>query len=252
VKPEYLNVLVSEISKPGVGLVSSIVAGSGERSVGAAVENLNLGASVTPLQVLVKSVTGKALSVGKSMAMWRAQLRSIRALPRLTDVLAEDFLLGRFFEEAGYDVEISLVPIENRNVTAPLARSFERHVRWSRMRAWVSPATFLFEPLGCPILVATLTMLADPTRLTAAVLASVLVAQTTGSYSSVALLRGRAPSLAYLPAEVLRSYLLFACWCSAFFGRTIKWRGHPFRLGPGSRLSPVGGSTRRRRAPAAG
>lgn len=251
VGPDYLNVLVAEISEPGVGLVSSIVAGSGEDSVGAAVENLNLGASVTPLQVLIETVTGKALQVGKSMAMWRAQLRAIGALPRLKDVLAEDFLLGRFYEEAGYEARLSLVPIENRNVQAPLWRSLERHVRWSRMRAWVSPVTFLFEPLGCPVLVATIAMIADPTRLTAAALATVVVAQTTGSFSAVALLRGRAPSLLYLPAEVLRSYLLFVCWMSAFVGRTIKWRGHPFRLGPGSKLSPLGGS-RRRRARAAG
>jgi len=48
VTPGYLDLLLAELSSPGVGTVSNIVAGTGERTLGAAMENLQLGAIIAP------------------------------------------------------------------------------------------------------------------------------------------------------------------------------------------------------------
>ncbi len=52
----YLRSLTAALLQPGVGLVSSVIVGGGERSLGAALENAQLGAHVAP--AVVAAVVG--------------------------------------------------------------------------------------------------------------------------------------------------------------------------------------------------
>src|ERR1700722_14012413 len=66
VRPGYLWALVAELADERVGLVSSLFAGTGERTLGAALENLQICAHATPGLVALDSVTDRPLTVGKS------------------------------------------------------------------------------------------------------------------------------------------------------------------------------------------
>ncbi|MEI7894830.1 MAG: glycosyltransferase, partial [Myxococcales bacterium] len=48
VAPDYLRVVAQGLSAPGVGLVTTLFAGTGEETMGAALENLQLGTMTTP------------------------------------------------------------------------------------------------------------------------------------------------------------------------------------------------------------
>ena len=78
VTPRYLDPLLAELSSPGVGTVSNVVAGTGERTLGAAMENLQLGAIIAPGIVASAFVLGKTITLGKSVAMWRRPSRTYR------------------------------------------------------------------------------------------------------------------------------------------------------------------------------
>lgn len=239
VSPDILDTLVAELRVPGTGMASSIVSGVGEETLGASLENLQMSAQIAASVLGTWAFLGKALTVGKSMAMWRHALRSVGGFAPVRDLLAEDHTLGKIFHEAGWGVRIAPFPVENRNRRCGLARTAERHTRWARMRRTVCPLGFAFEPLLSPVVVASLALLLVPGPLAAALLGVAVLVQVTGALVVLRLLRGAAPPLAFVPLELVRGFVLLGCWLAGVASRRISWRGHPFVLGPGSVLRPL-------------
>ena len=238
VTPGYLDALVSELSLPGVGAVSNIVSGTGERTLGAALENLQLCAVIAPGIVASAAVMGRIITLGKSMAMWREALQRVGSFSRVAHVLSDDDILGRAFEHAGYEVRVSLWPVENRNVTCSFERTLERHTRWAKIRRVVAPTEFAIEPLLSPIAITTLAGLASPTKLIFCAYLLALVLQMTCAALTARALRGT-PRWYWAPLEIARSYLLFLCWLRACVSRRVSWRGHAIELGRDSAIMSV-------------
>jgi ceramide glucosyltransferase len=239
VAPSYLWSLAGELSEPGVGLATSVFAGTGERTVGAALENLQLGAMVGPGLAAAALLSKRPFTVGKSMAMWRRDLVKLGGFARVGAVLAEDHMLGRLFLDAGHGVRTSLDVVENRNVGCSVRRSMERHTRWAKMRRALAPTAFVFEPFLTPLLVAT--MVAAVMQTKPAIVAALIAAavQTVCALAAMRALRGRALGWYFAPLEIVRSYFVFACWLRACFSRRIEWRGHTFLLERYSVITPA-------------
>ena len=238
VTPGYLDALVSELSLPRVGAVSNIVAGTGERTLGAALENLQLCAVIAPGIVASATIMGRIITLGKSMAMWREPLRRIGGFSRVAHVLSDDDILGRAFEHAGYEVRVSRWPVENRNVNCSLERTLERHTRWAKIRRVVAPMEFAFEPLLSPVAITTLACLASPTKLILCAYLSALLLQTTCAAITARALRGTLRWY-WAPLEIVRAYVLFLCWLRACASRRVNWRGHDIELGRDSAIMSV-------------
>jgi ceramide glucosyltransferase len=238
VAPDYLAALVATLLRPGVGVVSSLIAGTGERTWGAALENAQLGAAIAPAVVAAHRVFGRPITVGKSMAMRRADLARVGGWESVAGVLAEDDVLGQRFHALGYGVELCLAAVENRNVACSARRSLERHARWAKMRRGIVPSLFFLEPLLSPFLVALLMAVAAPSALLLRVAALALGLQIVGALLAHTLLGARRPLLlaALEPARALAG---FACYASAVVSRRVSWRGNEFVVGEGSRLLPV-------------
>jgi ceramide glucosyltransferase len=230
VTPGYLHALVAELSAPGVAVVSNLVAGTGERTLGAALENLQLGAIIAPGIVASTLIMGRTITLGKSMAIWREPLQRIGGFARVANYLSDDHMLGMAFAEAGYKVRVSLWPVENRNVGCSLGRTIERHTRWAKIRRVMRSTGFVIEPVLSPVVITTLGCLASPTRLLYLAFLSAVVLQMACAVATTRTLLGSAPRWYWAPLEILRSYLLFFCWLSAWLTRRISWRGHDFEL----------------------
>jgi ceramide glucosyltransferase len=239
VKPAYLWSLVAELSEDRVGMVTSLFVGTGERTVGAALENLQICAHTSPGLVALDAVTERPLTVGKSMAIRRRDLARLGGFLPVGEVLAEDYMLGRRFFEAGFLARTSLEAVENRNVGCSVARTVERHTRWSMMRRSLSPMTFAVEPIMTPIVVATAGFAMAPDKVTAAVLGGTCLVQTAAAQVAVRVLRGSWLSPRYLPLELARSYVTLFCWARACISRRIEWRGHTFTMKRGTEIVPV-------------
>jgi ceramide glucosyltransferase len=243
VKPAYLWSLVAELEDPQVGVVTSLFAGTGERTLGAALENLQLGGSSAPGLVALNEACARPYSVGKSMAMRRRDLVRLGGFRPFGDVLAEDQILGRRFFEAGFTARMTLDIVENRNVGCSIARTFERHTRWAKVRRSLQPWAFAMEPLLTPIVVATAGVVVAPSAKTAAVLAAVALLETACALGAMRLLRGSWLAWWYAPLEIVRAYLGVIYWALAWTSRRITWRGHAFEMGRGSVIVPVAQSS---------
>jgi ceramide glucosyltransferase len=238
VPPDYIESLLSEFRDPKVGVVCSLFVGTGEATAGAALENLQLGTMVTAGIVAAATVTGKVLTVGKSMAMRREHLRAVGGFEAVGSVLAEDHVLGCVFSEAGFETRLCACPVENRNVGCSVARTIERHTRWAKIRRSISAPAFAFEPLLSPLLTSTLVFCAWPSHFSAKACLLALLIQLAGAFTTMRVLRGRMPRWTFASFEILRTYVLFFCWARAWASRRVSWRGHDYQIGSGTRITP--------------
>ncbi len=236
VSPSYLTSLLVELEDPRVGLVTSLFAGTGEQTLGAALENLQICASTAPGIASVAAVTGQPFTVGKSMAVRRTDLERLGGFAAVGHVLAEDYVLGQLVRKAGLRARLSFDLVENRNTECSVVRTLERHTRWAKMRRSLFPLGFAVEPLLSPVIVTTVGLLIAPNRTTALFLAIAAFVQTLCAFVSAALLRRRGFAWWYVPLEVIRSYVAIFCWLRAWGSRRIAWRGHPFVLQRGSAI----------------
>jgi ceramide glucosyltransferase len=250
VQPSYLWSLVRELCEPGVGMACSVFAGTGERTVGAALENLQIGALVGPGIVSLSVYTSTPFSIGKSMAMWRRDLARLGGFGRVGEVLAEDHVLGRLVLAEKLEIRTSLEPVENRNVDCSVRRTLERHSRWAKMRRALHPVAFALEPLISPLVVATVTALVVQTKASVAIACAAALLQTVLAFASTRLFRGHGMRWYYAPLEIVRTYIVLLCWAQACLSRRIEWRGHAFLVLKDSYIVPAPKSSGRWRAAA--
>lgn len=235
VSPDYLDAITAELVDPEVGLVSSVIVGAGDKSLGAQCENLHLNTFVVG-GVCAGDIADRPVVVGKSMLMRRDQLQSLGGFEALRDILAEDYVLGQRYHESGYRVVLSTHPIVTYNRRMHLRRFLSRHLRWAQLRRSCALGPFMMEPLlyASPFLAAPL-----------------LRAESAACYQTCALglilrilldatcakrVSGRWPNWSALLFLPVKDTLMLGVWSVALVSRRVNWRGHALRIGHGSRL----------------
>ncbi|MBX7192679.1 MAG: glycosyltransferase [Sandaracinaceae bacterium] len=241
-EPRYLRKIVSELVRDDAALLSSLVVGTGEDSLGAAMENLQLSAMIVPSVSFALRFFGVPCVIGKSMLFRKADLEAVGGLASVKDVLAEDYLLGRAFQRIGKKVLLSATTAENVNVQAPVERFFARHTRWLKMRAVIHPPAFVADFFANPVGLAALAVVASAVvglelRVVVAAL-SLMVSKVIADAYVIRRTRGSAMRWRHLVAAPLKDLLLLAILPYAAVSRSIEWRGARLRMGWGTALRP--------------
>lgn len=227
VRPSFLRETLAELEAPEVAVVSNLVAGVGERTLGASLENLQLNGFITPAICLGLTLRLPPCVVGKSMTIRRADLEAIGGWSSLGGVLAEDYVLGRRLSERGRRAIISSHVVETVNEHWSLGRFIERHDRWLKMRWRINPVALFFE-VGVNVTLWALAAVlvtggAAPVLATAGLY--ILGRSVLDATATAALRPGRALSPSQLIVVPARDLALAALWLHARFSRTIRWRG---------------------------
>lgn len=214
-----------------VGLVTNLLAGEGRGSVGTSLECVQLSGFIAAGAAL-PTLVGDAIVVGKSMLFSRDELARLGGLERVADVLAEDYVITKMFEDAGRKIAIAPTVLTNVVGTLALRGVFDRHLRWSMLRVRLRPVFFVLEPLTSPLAVLPFAWLALGAWAFAWA-AAMLAIRDAGGWL---LLRGREQIYVPLAACLLREVLMLAVWIATPFKRHVSWRGTRVRVLAGTLL----------------
>ncbi|HEX4352118.1 MAG TPA: glycosyltransferase, partial [Polyangiales bacterium] len=240
VRPDYFQAVVREYRESGAALLGGLIAGSGERSIGAVLDNIQLTTFTTPGICLAQELVGIACVIGKSIVYRKSELESLGGFERVKDVLAEDYVLGQAYVQAGKRVMLSRLVVENVNVDASLARFLSRHSRWLKMRVVVHVGGFAADLLSNATFFAVLAAVQSGFEPSLLAFAAIVIAyKMQVDLRLMTRLRGTPLAWRHRACMPLRDLLLPCVWIYALFSRTTEWRGERFRLSRGSLLTPL-------------
>lgn len=235
-RADYLRTMQAVQLREKADLVHTVLSGTPGESLGARLEELQLGGWVAAAICFAQRF-GHPCVIGKSMLMRRSFLVNEGALSRMQDILAEDYTLGAELHRSGR--KVALAPYRLPVVTgqSELRGFLNRHIRWGQMRRRIAPLSFLAELTAnpTPFLLGSLLFLEGRTWNLA--LGAQLLKWTLDllAYASLAE-RASFKTAALLP---LKDVLVLLMWIVSALKRTVRWRGHVMWVGPGSRLTPV-------------
>ena len=229
----YVRELAALYVRDRPGLVTNLFAGVGEDSLGAALENVQL-CGFCAAGIALPTLLGDPLLVGKSALFSRRRLERLGGLERLSDVLAEDFVMGKTFAHAGERVVVAPTVLENVTRSMTISGMVARHLRWSMLRFRLRPVAAALEPIASPLALLPIAWwVLGPWSLAWA--ATLLMIRDVGGWVAL-----RGARRWYVPVLLapLRELLILAAWAVAPFKQHVSWRGKRFRLGAGTLLYP--------------
>ncbi len=240
IRPGYLRAVVREFQDSGAAMLGSLIAGIGERSLGAVLDNIQLTTFTTPGICLASEVADIQCVIGKSMMFRRSDLAELGGLERVKDVLAEDFVLGQAYQDAGKKVVLSRLTVDNVNVDTTLTRFLSRHSRWLKMRVVIHLGGFIADLLSNASFFALLALLSSGFDARIVLLSAAVFAHKTWLDAGILeRVRGTKMTRSHVLCIPLRDVVMPLVWVYAVFSRTTEWRGERFRLSRGSLLTPV-------------
>ncbi len=237
VRPDYVRRMVDALAGDQVGVVTNLIRGVRERSLGATFENLQLIGPVAG-GVAASAEIGRTITIGKSMMFRRSDLQQLGGMESVATLLAEDYVIGRMFRAAGYRVALCDTVVDNVCEQTPVRTFARRHMRWGLMRSRLKPLVYPFELLSHPFAIAAVAPLLGATGWWPLLWA--LGVSTTRDGLQWLRLRGTdglgKAMLLVGPKEVL----MLGVWLVAPFRRHVSWRGRRYRVSAGTRLYDEG------------
>ena len=240
VRPDYLTRVVGELLAEDAALLSSMVVGAGEESVGAALENLQLSAWIAPATCFALHIGGVTCVIGKSMLLRRSELDEVGGIAAFKDHLTEDFLIGQAYGLAGKRVILSTTTVENVNVRSTVDRFLARHARWLKMRAVIHVPAFFGDLFGNPVAVGLVGIAIGGFQPAMVVTYLAIIGIKFGL--DVFLMhktRGHGMHWRHLALAPIKDLMMAAVWPYSAVSRSVEWRGVKLKVGRMSKLSPI-------------
>ena len=244
VPPDYLARVTAPLSNARVGLVTCAYFGEPAHASAAARLASRLGAQFInqwfmPSVLLSAAFGARNFVSGATIAMRAEVLEAIGGLPRLANLLADDYRLGELVRRQGLTVHLSELAVETTTEEPGLVALCRHELRWLR-------TIQSSQPLGYAC--------CFPSFSLALALAGVLIARFQPTalwlFGITAFARivlhyfvtsggswQRTRQLALLP---LREALLVALWAWSFCRREIVWRDQRYGIGQDGTLYRVG------------
>ncbi|BDC52059.1 glycosyl transferase [Bryobacterales bacterium F-183] len=176
---------------------------------------------------VARMLEGVRFAIGPTIAARRRCLGAIGGFDKISEYLAEDFVMGKFAAEAGWNVILSSYVVEHHIGSEDFQKNAAHRIRWNRSTRRSRPAGYIGQIFTNPVPLGLLFAAVAP-KVWIALLFTLSLRVLSGKAVSEVALRTR--PLVDVPLLVAQDLLSFAFWLSGFFGNTIVWRGIRYKL----------------------
>lgn len=235
VSPNYLHDVMHRFSTKDdreVGMVTALYRGRAHRTLGSYFELLGIATDFQPGVLLsIKVEGGLHYGLGSTLAVSRKALHAAGGLEALADELADDHVMGKRIDEAGFRVVLAGEVVETSVPAYPWRDFVDHQLRWLRTVRDARPGGYfgMICTHGFGWAAVNALLCSGSTLSLSLLAASLLLRQAMATFVAGRVLDDQQAlsTLWLLPARDLTQMLL---WIAGFCGNTIVWRGQRFTL----------------------
>jgi ceramide glucosyltransferase len=228
----------SLIAAHGYALSTNLFCGSGELTVGSALDNMTVNRYDAPSSSTSEEMLDLSQIVGKSMAVRRDVLDELGGWEPVKDFLAEDQGFGRRVFKSGRRVRLCPTPVLNVQRSQPLSQYWGRHTRWAMIRWLVFPGQIL-EPLINPVPASLAFAVYSDSVFGWAQFAATCLASIAITQACTWRLRGHAFAWKWVLLIPICDLVFPLMFLRALFLRRVSWRGNDFEVGRLTAIRPM-------------
>jgi len=235
VGPNFLAGAAAEFADPNIALATCPYRAIGGPRLWSALEAEGMNTEFIGGLLVARLLEGVKFAVGPTIIARKEMLAAIGGFDRLKDYLAEDFMMGKLAAELGYGVILSSNIVEHHIGSENLRVNFIHRLRWNRSTRRSRPAGYVGQLFTNPLPIALLVVAAQPAWWP--VLIPTLLFRGFAAWATSKTILDQKLHWVRL---LLQDLLSFAFWIAGFFGNTIMWRGHRYKLLPDGRFVVAG------------
>lgn len=230
VAPDYLASNIRYFESPVVGIVTNLIRAKGGESVGSLLESLHMNTFVMGSVSLADEVADQTVVIGKSIFFRRTQMNQLGGLQRFANYLAEDYLMGRAYAKAGYEVILSGYTIDTVTNRWSMEQFTGRHTRWAQLRWNINKPAYVTELLtNCSFWSVVLLLASGFSPAATAGLLTVWGAKILGDMVQNRMLGRPLPSYYFLASPV-KDILIAAIFPRPILSSKTNWRGTTLKV----------------------
>lgn len=243
VGPDYLQAVAAPFADPRVGAATCVYSGrAGRAGLASKLGAMFVNDWFLPSALIPAQFGQLTYCFGATMAIRRANLIDFGSFGALANILADDYMFGRFVHEQGD--RIALVPyiVENVIDEANIPALFSHELRWARTIRSVEPLGYALSSVTEIIALTALAAVCLYAATGIAWVSGVLFASALALRLALHMLisstiptRGRATPWLVPLRDVLSPVVRLVSFC----GRTVIWREREFVIHADVRLKPA-------------
>lgn len=234
---DYLRRVVAAFDEPRLGAVSLLYSGIPVGNIWSKLAAMNIDCHFLPNARLGMALGLTHPCFGSTIAFRRETLEEIGGFQFISNVLADDYELGRAIRARGYRVFIPDYTVGHVCSETGALALFQQELRWAKTNFLLARIGHIGSVVTYPVPLALLCLLFQGvTALSLSTLAWALASRLFLVFKSGRRLGSRSGYVWLLP---MRDVLSFVVYLASFFGRTVEWRGHRFATRADGALAPI-------------
>jgi ceramide glucosyltransferase len=236
IQRNFLHSLMTRFCDPRVGLISCLYMVR-PKTLGMRFEAIAVNADFWTQVLQGLRLKPMDFALGAVMVIRKELLEQTGGFESLLDYLADDYQLGNRIGKTGAKLEICNVPVECRTEAQSARQVWNHQLRWARTIRVCQPLPYFLSILSNTTLWPLLAALFEVPNGVRLVLLSLVLRILTATWN-YRKLTGVPALWAGLMAP-MKDVLAAVIWGLSFSGNKIVWRGLPFRVGRGGKLTPI-------------
>jgi len=235
VDADYLPAVTASLDNAGGGAVTCVYTGTALSNIWSRLVAMGINYQFIPNALFGTTVGLAAPCFGSTIALRKDLLRRIGGMEAFSNLLADDYEIGRAVREHGYRMTLAPVVVAHTCTEQSGHEMFAHELRWARTIRLLNTSGHFGTIVTHALPLALIAMaLEGPTSLSVGALTIALLARLSLKWRMDRVLGTSAGPAWLLP---LRDVLSFAIFLGSLFGGNIRWRGTRFLVAPDGVLS---------------